>query len=82
MINKFTEEELRVAKLITKTQKTFSAKHPLIVTFGGALGLVCTFYGFEKLIDKIDLFNNNPWILLATGLLLLGVTGSFYNKLK
>jgi hypothetical protein len=49
---------------------------------GGAFGLVSTFYGFEKLIDKVDLFVDNPWILLATGITALAITGSFYNKLS
>ena len=66
---------------VKKAQKTYSEKYPSLFAIGGAFGLVCTFYGFEKLIDKTDLFSDNPWILLAAGLTLLIVTGSFYNKL-
>lgn len=72
----------REEEVIKKARKTYSAKYPLVFALGGAFGLVSTFYGFEKLIDRVELFGNNPWILLATGLLILSVTGSFYNKLR
>ncbi len=73
---------VREEKKILKSRKTYAQKYPLFFAFAGAFGLVCTFYGFEKLIDKIDLFTNNPWILLATGVTLLFITGTFYNKLR
>lgn len=66
---------------ILKIHKTYSQKYPSLFTLGGALGLVATFYGFEKIIDKYGLFQNNPWILLASGITLLIITGRFYNKL-
>jgi hypothetical protein len=80
--NTFKQEELKIAKEINIKRKTFQQKYPLIFALGGAFGLVSTFYGFEKLIDKVDLFVNNPWILLCTGILALIITGSFYNKLS
>lgn len=76
--NFITREEKRVAK----ARKTYAQKYPLIFAIGSSFGLVSTFYGFEKIIDKIDLFTDNPWILLATGLILLSLTGAFYNKLS
>ena len=71
----------REEKLVLKARKTYAQKHPIVFALGGSFGLVATFYGFEKLIDSIDLFNNNPWIILGTGLALLLLTGAFYNKL-
>ncbi len=65
-----------------KFRETYADRFPIIFAFGGAFGIVSTFYGFEKLIDKVDVFVDNPWILLATGLVTLSVTGSFYNKLR
>ena len=78
----FKEEEQKIVKEIDSKRKTFQEKYPLLFALGGAFGLVSTFYGFEKLIDKIDLFVDNPWILLGTGIIALIVTGSFYNKLS
>ncbi|MCA9323569.1 hypothetical protein KC992_00530 [Candidatus Saccharibacteria bacterium] len=67
---------------VKKFHKTYSQKYPMVFALGATFGLVSVLYGFEKLIDKVDLFSNNPWILLATGLAVLSVTGSFYNKLR
>lgn len=72
------KEEMQV----TKIRQTYEQKYPVLFALGAGFGIVSTFYGFEKLIDRVDLFVNNPWILLATGLLILSVTGSFYNKLR
>lgn len=78
----FTQEEKRIIGEFGKRRKTFQQKYPLLFALGGAFGLVSTFYGFEKLIDRIDLFTDHPWILLATGIVTLAITGSFYNKLS
>lgn len=76
--NLIKQEEQAVLKI----RNTYARKYPLVFTLGGVFGLVSTLYGFEKLIDRVDLFVNNPWILLGTGLALLAITGSFYNKLR
>lgn len=76
--NIIKREEERVVLM----RNTYALKYPLVFTLAGTFGLVCTFYGFEKLIDQVDLFVNNPWILVATGVVTLAITGSFYNKLR
>lgn len=72
----------REEETIIKKRKTYAQKYPLLFALGGAFGLVATFYGFEKIIDQIDLFVDKPAILLAVGLTLLIITGTFYNKLQ
>ena len=72
----------REEKFVARARKTYAQKHPLLFAVGTSFGLVSTFYGFEKIIDKVDLFTNNPWILLGTGLVLLTITGTLYNKLS
>jgi hypothetical protein len=42
---------------------------------------VATFYGFEGIINRIDVLINNPIILLVTGIAALVVTGKLYQKL-
>jgi hypothetical protein len=76
------DEEKKLAKGIGERRKTFQEKYPLLFALGGAFGLVSTFYGFEKLIDRVDLFTEHPWILLGTGIITLAITGTFYNKLS
>lgn len=72
----------REEQTVTKIRNSYVKKFPWLFTIAGAFGIVATFYGFEKLIDKVDLFVNNPWILLVTGLVTLAITGTFYNKLR
>ncbi len=67
---------------VVRFRDTYAQKYPLFFALGGTFGFVSTLYGFEKLIDRVDLFVNNPWILLGTGLITLTITGSFYNKLR
>lgn len=78
----FTDaEEKMINTLIdkrTKAEQRFPLLAGLMVTFG----FVSTLYGFEKLIDKVDVFVNNPWILLATGMIVLISTGAAYKKLS
>jgi hypothetical protein len=44
--------------------------------------VVATLYGFEKVIDRIDLFHRYPEILVVIGMTLLAVTGKLYKKLS
>jgi hypothetical protein len=72
----------REEETVAKIRDNYVRKFPWLFTIVGAFGIVATFYGFEKLIDKVPIFTDNPWILLITGLITLAVTGSFYNKLR
>ena len=78
----FTDAEERfIHKAVdkrTRAENRFPLFFGLLITFG----FVSTLYGFEKLIDRVDLFVNNPWILLAFGITTLVVTGAAYKKLN
>lgn len=76
------ERERNMAiKLGQKKQAAFN-RFPLVFTLLGAFGLVATFYGFERLIDKVQYFSDNPLALLITGVSILILTGSLYKKLQ
>jgi len=74
-------EELLAQKVIKRRQAAFN-RFPLLFTLLGTFGLVATFYGFEGLIDQVDLLSENPWLILATGIVVLTFTGSLYKKLQ
>lgn len=84
--NKFLKKPAELIKKeeehVSRLRNTYSQKYPVLFAVGTTFGLVSTLYGFEKLIDRVALFVNNPWILLATGLCTLVITGAFYNKLR
>jgi len=65
-----------------RIRDTYANKYPLVFALGATFGFVATLYGFEKLIDKVDFFSDNPWMLLGMGVAVLYVTGTFYNKLR
>lgn len=74
--------EKALAQRISNRQQLVFDKFPLLFTILGAFGLVATYYGFERLIDKVDFFSENPAALLLTGLATLVFTGGLYKKLQ
>ena len=57
-------------------------RFPFIFMFLSTFGLVATIYGFEKVIDQIDFFSDNPLMVLIVGVAILVLTGSLYKKLS
>jgi hypothetical protein len=80
-LSPFNQMEEKFIKKISensaKAQSRFHLFYALLATFG----LISVFYGFEKLIDRVDFFVDQPWVLLLIGLLILGITGRLYQKL-
>jgi hypothetical protein len=74
-------EKKLLQKLVEKRMK-IETKYPLLFILLVTFGAVSTLQGFQRLIDKIPLFSNNPWILLVAGLLTLLTTGTLYKKLN
>ncbi len=77
----FVDKEKKLVQKVGERRRAVFERFPLVFTLLGSFGLVATFYGFERLIDKVDLFSNNPWILLGTGVTTLAATGTLYKKL-
>lgn len=61
----------------TSVFKRFPIVFILLVTFG----VVATFFGFERIIAEITWLSDRPWLVLATGILVLMGTGTLYKKL-
>lgn len=78
----FTDVEERIAHRLADSRDRAAVKFPLIFGLAASFGLVSTFYGFEGLINKIPMLQNNPWLVLATGVVVLLVTGTAYRKLN
>lgn len=77
----FTDAEERFINKVINERARAEKKFPLITGLLITLGFVSTLYGFEKLIDRVDLFVNNPWLLLTFGIGTLLATGAAYTKL-
>lgn len=81
-INPIVKAEEKLVQNAVKRRETLAQRFPLVFGLTATFGLVSVLYGFEKLIDRVELFVNNPWILLITGIVLLLVTGAAYKKLN
>lgn len=57
-------------------------RFPMLFVLLTSFGLVATFYGFEKVIDQIPYFTENPHMILVTGISVLLFTGALYKKLS
>lgn len=77
----FTSLDDKVIEKAKHHRESIAEHYPLTFALLGTFGLVSTFYGFEKLIDRVQLFVNHPWILLVIGLGVLSVTGLALRKL-
>lgn len=78
----FTDKEAQLIKKISKAGPLVETRFPLLFGLTATFGLVSVLYGFEKLIDRVYLFVNHPWILLVFGVGLLMLTGAAYRKLN
>lgn len=77
----FTDIDDKLIEKAAHERETLAERFPLTFALVGTFGFVSTLYGFEKLIDSVDLFVNNPWILLVVGVITLSVTGLALRKL-
>ena len=73
-------EEQVVSRLSHGRQNAFQ-RFPLLFTLLAAFGVVATTDGFQRLMSKIPLMANNPYITLIIGLITLLITGTLYKKL-
>ncbi len=79
-----TQDEFNLVKGLLSDQDTEWQRRlnsiPLFAPLVGSFGLVATFYGFEKLLDKTILIQHPTWLLIV-GISALLFTGAFYRKL-
>ncbi len=80
--NRIVQAEEKIIHSAVSRRESLAQRFPLVFGLMATLGLVSVLYGFEKLIDKVDLFVNHPWILLVFGISLLLLTGAAYKKLN
>jgi hypothetical protein len=77
----FVEFEERLIERLTEHRNTAAKKFPLGFAVLATLGVLMTMQGLSKLLEKIPLVHNNPWISFVSGLALLLTTGTLYKKL-
>jgi len=81
-LEKIEEDLSKIGSAGIKLRDSTFARFPILFSLLTTFGLVATFYGFEKVIDKFTLFTDYPEILLIVGLAILAGTGTLYKKLS
>ena len=77
----FTDVDDKIIEKARAKRESVAERYPLAFALIGTFGFVSTLYGFEKMIDRVDLLVNHPWILLVIGVGTLSVTGLALRKL-
>lgn len=77
----FTEAEKYLIKKLDDTRLGAKARFPLLTALFATFGFVTLLAGFQSMLEKIEFLNNNPWLLVITGLVMLAITGTVYKKL-
>ncbi len=78
----FTNAEEKFIEKMIESRDRAEIQFPLLTALAATFGFVSILYGFEKMIDNIQLFSDHPSILFVTGMLILLATGTFYKKLN
>ena len=72
----------KLIKKLDEKRHNAEVRFPLPTALLATFGFVSVLYGFEKLIDSNEFLSEHPVILLLTGLIVLGITGTVYKKLN
>lgn len=75
------EVEKYLTKKFDETRVGAKDRFPLLTALIATFGLVMLLAGFQRVIEKIEFLNNNPWLLVVSGLTILIITGTVYKKL-
>lgn len=78
----FTKTEEKLVEKVIEKRMQAETRFPILITLAATFGFVSVLYGFEKMIDNVQLFVDHPYLLLILGLVTLAVTGSLYKKLN
>ena len=77
----FLKEGHAIERALVEKPRSAIQRFPLIFTLLVAFGLVATFDGFEGVMDRMGL-SQNPYLLLAIGIIILTFTGNLYKRLE
>ena len=80
IINSRLSNEVAQVEQIVHKERDRLGRIPLLLPLVGTFGLVTTFYGFEKILDRSS-FIDQPYLMIVIGVSLLLATGAAANKL-
>lgn len=78
-INKVTEG---VNKHVANARQSTFKRFPRLFLMLSTFGFVLLLHGFEQTVSQIDLFQEQPFLILLIGIGLLFFTGTLYKKME
>lgn len=80
-LEQLTVQEEKIIRLLREERRLVRERFPLVYALVATVGFVSVLAGLNKIIDRIDFFNNYPLALIGLGVLILALTGAIYKKL-
>lgn len=80
-LEQLTAQEEKILRLLREERRLVREKFPLAYALVATVGFVSVLAGLNRIIDRIDFFNDYPLALVAVGVLILAFTGAIYKKL-
>jgi hypothetical protein len=75
------KKQSKTLKQLARERNRVFARFPLLFIMLGTFGVVCTYYGLQRILEKIPLLAQDPYIALIVGIVILFFTGTLYKKL-
>jgi len=72
----------RVDKLVVPVRSTILNRFPVLFALLVTSGAAAMILGIEQVILKYKIFNNNPELIVLSGVLILAFTGRLHKKLS
>lgn len=71
-----------VEDTVDPIRKTAFQRFPVLFLLLGVFGAVCVLYGFERIVSRVPLLEEYPWLTVLIGIVVLSFTGKLYKKLS
>ena len=75
------DTEQQIEKTVAPIRKNVIQRFPTVFLLLVTLGFTATITGLEQLLLQVSFLQNNPFVVLIIGLVLLVLTGTLYKKL-
>ena len=73
--------EDKIETVVAPVRRGFVRRFPILFILLVTFGVTATLTGMEQLLLQVEFLNNNPFVVLIIGIVLLVLTGTLYKKL-
>jgi hypothetical protein len=81
LLKKVEELTSKINRLFSEKGKSVFSRYPLTFALLVVFGVSMVSEGIKDLLQKIDFLQNQPFMMLLLGMIVLIITGTLYKKL-